>query len=113
MNFTLSFQLDKTGHARWAPSPDDIAITHVGCKPGEGWQVWSDERQEHGDAGQLVLRVQGRQMAEFSLIHLDFFWPQLHELKLPLSVNRMDTVEILGPPGSIVTFAGLDKRSVR
>jgi hypothetical protein len=114
--FTYSWQLDRRGllHVP-AVMSDDLVLMHVGAKPGKNWQVWVDEKLEHGDhlASQLRVMLDAHEAINLSLVHLDYFWPQLHDLGIPVQWYRNHTLQVHGPPNSLVTISGLWKQDIR
>lgn len=111
---TYSWSLNQKGHMDMPVDAElERAIFSVGAKPGHNWQVWTDERLEKGDvtASQLSVRINGTEVISLALMHLDFFWPQLHDLeKVPVQWARNTMLSIRGPPFTIVTISGIEKR---
>lgn len=112
---TYSWALDSEGRLD-LPASDAIerVIFSVGAKPGANWQVWCDERLEKGDvtASQLSVRFNGVEYASLALLHLDYFWPQLHRLIPDIRWDRNTMFSVRGPPSTIVTIEGIENRPV-
>jgi hypothetical protein len=94
MSFTHHLHLDETGYAEWEPR-HDTQIEGIACL------------NEHPE-GMLEVCVLGASpvAAQFSPLHLSLLWPQVMNLAWSITVTHRETVQVRGPKGAIVVFAG-------
>ena len=110
LDFTHHLVLDGQGFATWTPA-GEFVITHVGAKlDPAGLPVHRDMELERGEAGHGSLHLtvdEGQRPSSFSLFHMAYFFPQLHELRIRLTGKT--SLHVRGPPGCDVIVAGIVK----
>lgn len=113
--YSFTWQADTSGRVALPLQPDERTIQSIGGKPGPNWEVWMDEQLEKGDvtASQLRLLLNNREAASLAWRHLDYFFPQLQLLSVPLQWGRRDLLTLHGPPHSLFVIEGIWKQDVR
>lgn len=113
--FSFAWQGDVSGRVILPLQSDERVIQSIGGKPGPNWEVWMDERLEEGDvtASQLRLLLNAHEAASLAWRHLDYFFPQLQPLSVPLQWGTRDLMTLHGPPHSLFVIEGIWKQDVR
>ena len=128
MDFSTTIQLDEKGKGTWelggpSEAANEAVINRVGAfVEASSYAVWEDHVNKGGavpEDVQLKLCVRlsppgGALSASwaFSLFHLRYFWPQLHDLKIPLQLRDGDVLSIEGVPHARVVLCGIKKTRI-
>lgn len=116
-SFTESIQLDAEGHGELKVE-FDTSINLIGAYvTDENYAVYQDKcamdarADDSSPHPSLIWQLnKGILGGFFSLFHLRYFWPQLHEMAVPQQLRANETIRFTCAPHTVVTFGGVQRR---